>query len=942
MTWEIDADVWIERDEYGFARHVRHIQAPFSSTTAKTAYDLAIEYLDKLRDELGVTLDQLSHLKASIPDIGSGHQKGAMLAKPGEQLRWWRRREMRKGADETTVLIIQQTHDVPLRTWHFRLNRKVTGTAQRDLPPFPFPLPMPIEETTAFLNVYGAGLRIVVHRQDGGTLAVTSATSTLRHNFNFAHAAALAASTKHLTIYLPEGTEEEAKTSDKNGGNSKPANDSRGPWIAHMTDKVLEQILAGLGEDPSVRPVEPDFWIYRYDPQEAGDGASSAEDIVGSWPRRRDSTELVPNSDYPVSIIRHIPQNLTGEFRVGLDTPPLDIVSRVPDFTVLTAIPLIAGAEAPGMVFLTDPMSAGHPLGPNKPSRALNRARSRVTLPRLKRASGTPRRLRLRGDNVTVVDWNEVEIGSIGIDPPREAPGTAFNYDARTNHFAAVNAYYHLDGMFQRLNDFGLPFADYAPTFSKTSEVIHRAAIRPGPGGDGRCINAQIRIRPGKITTDGNEAEHTLQFRFALADLSLRPGTPGIYLDEDNKPQLRPQNAGFPLGIACDVRWVWHEFGHALIAGGTGNLELPFAHSVGDALAAINCDPGSALAQSRARGVTFPWVALPLRRHDREAADGWSWSGRLGSTRGYRDDVGDMAGYRREQVLSSTLFKLYRAAGGDATLDSGKPNVGRRQRTADYVTYLIARAIGSLGPAATTPASDASVFASSLMDADRGTRTFKYAGHPPKAVSQVRIGGALHKVIRWSFEKQGLYARNTLAEHGEGDPEPIDIYVDDGRNGEYLPLAPPNSASEDLWARNYPDGRHDHQPPRLNRTSYIYVKVRNRGYQTAFGAHATMRVARSRNNLGWPSAAWTDLPPQVPEAADGDIAANDHIVLGPFAWRPTARGRYKILVEVDAPGDRSNINPATGLPCASPAASPTLLSELVPFDNNLATAEWQV
>ena len=72
-----------------------------------------------------------------------------------------------------------------------------------------------------------------------------------------------------------------------------------------------------------------------------------------------------------------------------------------------------------------------------------------------------------------------------------------------------------------------------------------------------------------------------------------------------------------PLGLAADVRFVWHEFCHVLILAATGSTEFDFAHSAGDALAAIMGDPSSKLPVHW-RGVTFPFVQLALRRHDRE------------------------------------------------------------------------------------------------------------------------------------------------------------------------------------------------------------------------------------------------------------------------------------------------------------------------------------
>lgn len=928
MTWEIDADVWIERDEHGFARHLRHAQSPFSVAGVSDPYQLAISYLRQVGDEMGVTPEQLDHLRNSIPTAKLADQEGPICLEPGKQLRWWRRRDLR---NETTVLVIQQSHDAPVR--------------------FKLVWPFVLDVTSLALNVYGSAIRVVLQRQGNGELVVTGATSTLRQDFNFKHAAALAVLTNQTVIGSPARASKNATKTLKD--KSPVVKD--GSLDAHVDidgptgQALLKFVLKGLGFNPVGVPAEFGFWIYTYQ------RAEGSQDVAGGIPAgalrsERQRFELMPNSDYPVTIMRHQPFGYDDEFRVGLDSPPVDIVSRFPDNAVLAAVPLMAGAQSPsrrpavvhGLVFPVDPISAtGYDLPsrprriktllPNRPASELDSVRKRVPLLRLDAATGSPRRRKLRGSHVVVIDPADVEIGSIGIAPPAEPPGRDFRYSSRSNHFAAVNAYYHLDGMFHRLEMFGLPFTSYAPAFFPKADIIHRAAIRPGPGGDGRCINAQIRIRPGQDLPNNSPADklHRLEFRFALADLP-------------------PSPEADPLGIACDVRWIWHEFGHALIAGATGDLELPFAHSVGDALAAINCDPDSVLAEPewarwKLRGVTFPWVSLPTRRHDREASQGWSWAGRLGQAEGYHQDMGDVAGYRREQVLSSTLFRLYRAIGGDAVLGSGMPDIRRRRAAADYVTYLIVRAIGSLGPGSASPATDASVFASALMDSDCGTLLFDYAGHPPAPVAQQRVGGTVHKVVRWAFEKQGLYARDERTAHGSGSPQPVDVYVDDGRRGEYQFTDDWTATSSALWLRRKADGGQRPQTPLRNADNFIYVRVWNRGYQTAFGVQVTVRAATAASNLGWPAPArWTSIAPVDPANATSDIGANDQVVLGPFKWTPTRRGDHTILVEVDAPGDRSNINVVTGMPCAQPAAQPTLLASLIPYDNNLGVTTWTV
>ena len=154
-------------------------------------------------------------------------------------------------------------------------------------------------------------------------------------------------------------------------------------------------------------------------------------------------------------------------------------------------------------------------------------------------------------------------------------------------------------------------------------EVHYRSGIRPGPGKDGQAVNAQIRVKgfpdnfEGPISPD---AEPTIEVHLALADLSTRARNPW---DGVNRSPAEP------LGIAADARWIWHEIGHVLLTTSVGELQIRFADSPGDALAAIVSDPESKLATDpNWRGSTFPWVFLP-RRHDRCVLQGWSWSGGL-------------------------------------------------------------------------------------------------------------------------------------------------------------------------------------------------------------------------------------------------------------------------------------------------------------------------
>ena len=120
-------------------------------------------------------------------------------------------------------------------------------------------------------------------------------------------------------------------------------------------------------------------------------------------------------------------------------------------------------------------------------------------------------------------------------------------------------------------------------------------------------------------------------------------------------------------------------------------------------------------------------------------------------------------------------------------------------------------------------------FANALMTADLLDWT-----------SEKRPGGAHTKVIRWAFEKQGLYQPDDLSEPptAPGRPPAVDVYIDDGRGGEYG-FQPVYWDNRSIWNRLAADGAQGHQDPVPGRTNFAYVKLRNRGTQPA--ANVTLR-----------------------------------------------------------------------------------------------------
>jgi hypothetical protein len=101
------------------------------------------------------------------------------------------------------------------------------------------------------------------------------------------------------------------------------------------------------------------------------------------------------------------------------------------------------------MVFRHDPMTTnGGPL-PNASSASLNPVRTSVLLHGL--VAPVANSQALTGNHIQVSD---VELPT-PVTAPTEPAGTDFNFDARTNDFAAVNAYYHGDRFFRLVQDLG-------------------------------------------------------------------------------------------------------------------------------------------------------------------------------------------------------------------------------------------------------------------------------------------------------------------------------------------------------------------------------------------------------------------------------------------------------------------------------------------------------
>jgi hypothetical protein len=453
--------------------------------------------------------------------------------------------------------------------------------------------------------------------------------------------------------------------------------------------------------------------------------------------------------------------------------------------------------------------------------------------------------------------------------PPTRPAGSDFDYQPRTNEFAAVNAYYHQTELFRVIEDLGFPILGGSSYFDGTSfplSVDHR--------GLGNVINAHW-VPNGTGGTD--------HMCYALCDTT---------------------NTTDPLGRAVDP-WVhWHEMGgHGTLGDHVGSGLFGFAHSAGDGLAAIQNDPESALRALPERFRYAPFRPFTTERRFDRPVPAWAWG-----------SASDDGNYGSEQILATCHFRIYRSIGGDHN------NVGRRKFASRVVTYLILRTIGNLTPATNpsnwdpaamtnVPGRGAELWCEEMQDTDLENWT-----------SEGLSGGAYNKLIRWAFEEQGSYG---------GDPPQVDVYIDDGRAGEYQFQAV-HWHNTSMWNRNSPDGLLGHQNAVSGATNYMYVKVKNRGTSQANNVVVKGYHCLPGAGLTWP----VDFTAMAPAAGlpVATIGANnsEEVTLGPFEWVPNENiyGHDCVLMIASTAGDPSNVDNFTG-------AETIEEWRLVPHDNNV-------
>jgi hypothetical protein len=635
------------------------------------------------------------------------------------------------------------------------------------------------------------------------------------------------------------------------------------------------------------------FFVYKYDSEKryAGKPSSSSPNnhkALSEEDREIPIPELPPVSDR----IRNRQSYVVAEVIFTANSTPFNglvwlILVEIETNSILYIECMTCGVN--GLVFRRDPIvkTGDLTITSDDSDVALNPQRDDVLLTDLDAPVGGIQHLR-----GTYVDIEELTLSHADPDiaPPNEPSGTDFNsspkYNARTNNFGAVSAYYHQTELFKTIESLGFPRATYFDGTTFPIPVDHRAL-----GNEMNQINAHW---------SPNGSGGTGHMCYGLCDLT---------------------NTAQPLLRAVDP-WVhWHEMGgHGTLGdhiGGSGFLG--FAHSAGDGLAAIQMDPES---QLRALGLPERFRYAPFRpftierRFDRDVAT-WAWGG------GANDDGG--GGYGSEQILATCHFRIYRSIGGDHA------NLGGRQFASRMVTYLILRTIGNLTPGTNpsnwdpltmtnVPGRGAQLWCEEMQDTDLENWT-----------SEGLSGGAYNKVIRWAFEKQGSYqppgAPTPVTTPGA--PPAVDVYIDDGRAGEYQFQAV-HWQNMSMWNRNASDGMSGHQNAIDGQTNYMYGKVKNRGTSTA--NNVTVRAFHSLPGAGltWPND-FVEMNP-IGGLPIASIAANNlaEVTIGPFEWEPNinAYGHDCVLMIASVAEDPSNIDNFTDVETIQEW-------RLVPNDNNV-------
>ena len=139
-------------------------------------------------------------------------------------------------------------------------------------------------------------------------------------------------------------------------------------------------------------------------------------------------------------------------------------------------------------------------------------------------------------------------------------------------------------------------------------------------------------------------------------------------------------------------------------------------------------------------------------------------------------------------------------------------------------------------------------------------------------------------------------------------PPPVDVYIDDGRHGEYQ-FQPIHWNNTSIWNRRMADALVVHEKPIIGSTNNIYVKIKNRGTEIANNVKVRGYHSRPGAGLLLPD----DIQPLITaELPAGTVAANntEEKIIGPFEWIPeiNAYGHDSVIMIASADNDASNMD----------------------------------
>jgi hypothetical protein len=310
-------------------------------------------------------------------------------------------------------------------------------------------------------------------------------------------------------------------------------------------------------DDDEARLLSGKFFIYKYNPEKryAGKPSPPDEQVTG------DISEEV--QEIPIPRLRPVSEEIeAGQSYLVAETIFTYNLAEFQGLVWLVLVELETGSilyiecmtcGINGLVFGRDPIvkTGDLTITSDDANGALNAHRDDLLLTNLDGpvAGGQ----HLRGTYVDIEELPDPHADPDN-DPPTEPSGTDFDYDARTNNFGAVNAYYHQTELFRIIEDLGFPIAIYFDGTTFPIPVDHRSL--------GNDINAHW---------SPNGTGGTGHMCYGLCDTT---------------------NTAEPLLRAVDP-WVhWHEMGgHGTLGDHVGSGRLGFSHSAGDGLAAIQMDP---------------------------------------------------------------------------------------------------------------------------------------------------------------------------------------------------------------------------------------------------------------------------------------------------------------------------------------------------------------